>query len=159
DGQGYDAVLAALPEELRRAYRDGRFDTVMKDNEYQVLPSQWIADAQQRWRDKGGKPPHGTTMSCMAIDVAQGGADQTVLVWRYDTLYAVPVPVPGAETPTGKEIASLVVRYRDNPFAPVILDVGGGYAGGAIERLQANNIQPTRFNGANSSYKISSDGA
>lgn len=98
-------------------------------------------------------------MSCMAVDIAQVGADRTVLCWRYDTLYAAPVSVPGAETPTGKEVASLVVRYRDNPLAPVILDVGGGYAGGAIERLKANNIEPTRFNGANASHKTSNDGA
>ena len=33
----YAATLAALPEELRAAYRDGRFDLGLKDAAYQVL--------------------------------------------------------------------------------------------------------------------------
>jgi hypothetical protein len=132
---------------------------VLKDNDYQVLPSQWIADAQQRWKDKGGNPPYGSRQSCIAVDVAQGGSDQTVLVWRADTHYASPIIVPGAETPTGKEVAALVVKNRDNPFCPVIIDVGGGYGGAAIERLKSNNIEVTRFNGANASSKLSNDGA
>ena len=159
DGKGYDAVLAALPPELRAAYRDGRFDIAMKDDSYQVLPSQWIADAQQLWKAKGGAVAYGTPMSCMAVDVAQGGSDQTVLVWRYDAHYASPIIVPGSETPTGREVASLVVKYRNNPFCPVVVDVGGGYGGAAIERLTANNIDPTRFNGAHAPHKLSRDGA
>lgn len=35
----------------------------------------------------------------------------------------------------------------------------GGYGGAAIERLKANSIEPTQFNGANGSRKISNDGA
>jgi hypothetical protein len=49
--------------------------------------------------------------------------------------------------------------HRDNPFCPVVVDVGAGYAGAAIERLKANNIEPTRFNGASASHKQSRDGA
>jgi hypothetical protein len=159
DGKGYDAVLAALPEELRRAYRDGRFDAVLQDDEKQVIPSAWIADAQQRWRDKGGNPPYGSHQSCIAVDVAQGGSDQTVLVWRSDAHYASPIIVPGSETPTGKEVAALVVKHRENPFCPVVIDVGGGYGGAAVERLKSNGIEPTRFNGADASNKTSNDGA
>jgi hypothetical protein len=159
DGQGYDALLAALPEELRAAYRDGRFDAAIKDDGYQVIPTEWIIAAQQRWKAKGGEVPYGTPQSCMSVDVAQGGSDSTCLVWRFDAHYASPILIPGSQTPTGREVASLVVKYRDNPFCPVIVDVGGGYGGATIERLKANNIEPTRFNGANASHKISSDGA
>jgi hypothetical protein len=147
DGKGYDAVLAALPEELRSptaAIRCWRRSGLLR---------------QQRWKAKGGTIPYGTPMSCMTVDVAQGGSDQTVLVWRYDAHYASPIIKPGSETPTGREVASLVVNYRDNPLCPVIIDVGGGYGGAAIERLKANNIEPTRFNGANASHKESKDGA
>lgn len=46
---GYAAVLAGLPEELRRAYRDGDFSAGMKDDDYQVIPTAWIEAAQRRW--------------------------------------------------------------------------------------------------------------
>jgi hypothetical protein len=159
DGSGYDALLAGLPEELRRAYRDGEFDAGLRDNENQVIPSAWITAAQLRWKEAGGNPGFGSNQSCMALDVAQGGADKTVLVWRSDAHYASPIVKPGSETPTGKEVAALVVANRENPYCPVVVDVGGGYGGAAIERLQANGIAPTRFNGASASNKKSNDGA
>ena len=39
---GYAAVLAGLPEELRRAYRDGDFRGGLKDHQFQVIPAAWI---------------------------------------------------------------------------------------------------------------------
>jgi hypothetical protein len=47
---GYGAVLAGLPEELRRAYRDGNFAAGLKDDDFQVIPTGWIEAAQRRWR-------------------------------------------------------------------------------------------------------------
>ena len=38
----YASVLASLPEELRRAYRDGDFTVGMKDAEFQVIPTAWV---------------------------------------------------------------------------------------------------------------------
>ncbi len=45
----YDAVLAALPERERLAYRDGRFDLSVQDELGQVIPTSWIRLAQERW--------------------------------------------------------------------------------------------------------------
>jgi hypothetical protein len=44
---GYAAVLAGLPEELRRAYRDGDFGAGLKDHECQLIPS--YEDKDGRW--------------------------------------------------------------------------------------------------------------
>jgi hypothetical protein len=41
----YASVLASLPEELRRAYRDGDFTVGMKDAEFQVIPTAWVLEA------------------------------------------------------------------------------------------------------------------
>ena len=46
----YDAQLAQLPPELRAAYRDGRFDASLKDQPFQVIPTQWVIEAS------GGNP-------------------------------------------------------------------------------------------------------
>jgi hypothetical protein len=48
---GYAAVLAGLPEELRRAYHDGDFGAGLKDHEFQMIPTTWIEAAQARWRE------------------------------------------------------------------------------------------------------------
>jgi hypothetical protein len=84
---GYAAVLAGLPEELRRAYRDGNFAAGLKEDDYQVIPTAWIEAAQRRWRADGGR---GVAMTAIGIDVAQGGADFTVLAARHGGWYAPP---------------------------------------------------------------------
>ena len=51
---GYAAVLAGLPEELRRAYRDGNFAAGLRDDDFQVIPTAWIEAAHTSRR--GGPP-------------------------------------------------------------------------------------------------------
>ena len=150
---GYDSVLASLPEELRHAYRDGRFDTVLKDDAYQVIPTSWIREAQDRWTDK---PPVGVPMCAIGVDVAQGGADNTVRAIRHDGWYAPLLLTPGAETPTGSSVAGLVVQVRRDDAA-VIIDMGGGYGGAAYEHLRANGIEALGFRGAESSVRRTVD--
>jgi hypothetical protein len=60
----YSSVLASLPEELRRAYRDGDFSVGMKDADFQVIPTAWVLAAQERWKPDGGK---GLSMTAMAL--------------------------------------------------------------------------------------------
>jgi hypothetical protein len=142
----YDSVLAGLPEELRRAYRDGDFTTAMSDDEWQVIPTQWVELAQQRWRDL---IPEGTAMTAMGIDVAQGGADQTVLAYRHGGWFGRLDVLPGSQTPDGASVAAMVVRRRRDQ-CPVIVDVGGGWGGDAVSRMKDNAIAAIGFNGANS---------
>src|SRR5262249_10150353 len=143
-------------EELRRAYRDGKFEASLRDDEWQVIPSAWVMAAQERWLKTGGRPPANAPMSAMAIDVAQGGADQTALVWRYDAWFDKPVVKPGSETPTGSEAAALVIQHRRNG-ATIVVDEGGGFGGATIQRLKDNFINPVGFNGAKGTNKRSQD--
>lgn len=140
----YASVLAALPEELRAAYKEGRFDAGLRDHEWQVIPTQWIIAAQKRWTPS---PPAGVPMSALAADVAQGGNDQTVLAWRHDWWFAPLVAVPGAQTPMASDVAALVIKHRRD-LAAAIIDVGGGYGGGVVERLRENGVEVVPFNGA-----------
>jgi Transposase IS66 family len=43
-------VLASLPEELRRAYRDGDFSVGIRDADFQVIPAAWVLAAEARWK-------------------------------------------------------------------------------------------------------------
>lgn len=144
----YDAVLAALPAELRAAYRDGRFDLVRPDDDWQTIPTAWIVSAQQRWQADGHA---GLAMTAMAFDPAGGGRDSAELAMRYGGWYAPPVSAKGPETSDGSAMAGLVIRYRRDG-CPVVVDVGGGYGGAVITRFRDNGIGFLRFDGAAKSH-------
>lgn len=151
----YKSVLDALPEPIRSAMRDGNFMAARADQAFQVIPSQWVFEAQARWTEK--RPEH-APMSCIAVDVAQGGIDQTVLAARYDAWFAPLEALPGASTPDGPSVAGLVLSRRRNG-STVVVDCGGGYGGSASDHLKANGIEVTRYVGANASEQRTRDGA
>lgn len=140
----YAATLAALPEELRAAYRDGRFDVALKDDAFQTIPTSWVREAQARWNPQ---PPEGVPMCAIGVDVAQGGEDDTTLARRHDGWYDKLIAVPGKQTPDGKSVAGLVVANRRDS-ARVIIDMGGGYGGAAYEHLKDNGVDVIGYKGA-----------
>jgi hypothetical protein len=150
----YASVLAGLPPELRSAYKEGKFDAALKDNPFQVIPTRWILEAQARWKPEGF---HEVTMTAMALDPAGGGADAEELVWRHGGWISEPITAKGSHTKDGSRAAGMIAEYRRHQ-APVIVDVGGGYGGAVVQRLQDNAIQHYAFNGANSSIGKTRDG-
>ena len=140
----YAAQLDALPEPLRSAIRDGNWMIAHEDDQWQLIPTNWILQAQQRWRPD---PPKHAPMCAMGVDVAQGGSANTVIQCRYDTWFAPPIVIPGKDTPLGSDVAAAVVKHRRDG-AVVEIDMGGGYGGGPYEHLQANGIPVHGFKGA-----------
>jgi hypothetical protein len=141
----YASVLAGLPEELRRAYRDGDFSVGLKDADFQVIPTAWVLAAEQRWQANGGK---GLSMTAMALDPAGGGRDSAEIAPRHGGWYAPLISAKGAETADGSATAATVVKHRRDR-CPVVVDVGGGYGGAVMLRLKDNDIEPSPFNGSN----------
>lgn len=131
---GYSAVIEAMPEPLRTMMREGRFDVATSDDPWQLIPTAWIREAQERWTPE---PPLHAPMCAMGVDVAAGGEDNTVIACRYDGWFAPLIVVPGRETPHGTDVAGLVIKHRRNS-AVVIIDMGGGYGGAPYEHLRAN---------------------
>lgn len=154
----YASRLAQMPEQLRKRYMEGDFTAGSVDDEWQVIPTEWILAAQQRWKDAGGKPPRDEAMTALAVDVAQGGADNTVLARRNGFWFHPLVVVPGVETPTNAASAALVVKHRLDQCA-VAIDCGGGWGGGVVEALDANNIRAIRHVGAHKSGARTNDKA
>jgi len=140
----YAATLAALPEELRAAYKDGRFDVALKDGAFQAVPTAWVREAIDRWTEK---PPANAPMCGMGVDVAQGGKDKTTLAMRHDGWYDYFISVDGKDTPDGKSVAALVVKHRRDS-ARVVIDMGGGYGGAAYEHLKDNGIDVVGYKGS-----------
>lgn len=149
----YGSVLASLPDELRRAYRDGDFSVGQKDSDWQVIPTAWIDAAQQRWVDT---PPRGMAMTAMAVDVAPGGGDQRVIAARYggwfDRLRAEKVV-----DKNGRNTALEVVKYRRDR-CPVVVDLGGGWGGTALIAMKDNGILVAAFNGVEATSARTIDG-
>ena len=141
---GYASVLAAMPEPMRTMLREGRFDVETVDNPWQVIPTSWIVQAQNRWPDHPGRH---WQMDALGVDVAQGGKDNTVLAPRRDCYYDELTTIKGIETPDGPSVAERVIRVlRDQ--ATVVVDAGGGYGGDTITQLNQAGINVKGFNGA-----------
>ena len=150
----YRATQDSLPEPYRSAIRDGNFMAARQDDEFQVIPTQWIREAQARWTPE---PPEHAPMSCLAVDIAQGGPDDTVLSKRYDGWFAPLETYPGADTPTGNEVAGLIIAQRRNGCA-IVLDMGGGYGGSTKMRLEDNNVEGViAHKGSNATGKRTAD--
>lgn len=150
----YDATLAALPEELRLAYREGKFDASLKSDPWQCIPTDWIKEAQSAWEPH---PTSGVPMCAMGVDVASGGDDFTVIACRYDAWFAPLIEVPGKQTPKGSDVAALVVNNRRDGAIPII-DMGGGYGNAPMEHLEGNNIKCVAYKGAMASTRRTKDG-
>jgi hypothetical protein len=143
----YAATLAALPEELRAAYRDGRFDIGLKDRAYQVIPTAWVRMAQERWI---AAPPEGIPMCAMGVDASGGGTDPMIIAIRHDGWYAPIIKVPAKEIPierAGAYCAGIVVSHRRDD-AVIVIDLGGGYGSSMYEQLHTNQLSPIGYKGA-----------
>lgn len=149
----YGTVLNALPKELREAYRDGKFESALKDGAHQTIPTRWVREAQKRWKPQ---PPHGVPMCAVGADIAQGGEDQTVAAPRYDGWYDELKVVPGRDTPNGKTAAGFLLSCRRDG-ALIIIDMGGGYGGATYEHLKDNDVPVRGYKGAEASNRRTKD--
>ncbi len=118
---GYVAKLQALPEPLRSKLLYGDFRAGREDDAYQLIPSEWVRLAQERWKVR---PKPTTPMSALGADVARGGKDRTVLTPRHDNWFGEQVVEPGKATPDGPAVATLCVQHRRDD-AVVNIDIIG----------------------------------
>jgi hypothetical protein len=155
---GYMDVLNALPEPLRSQMRDGNFSVGLEDDAWQVVPTLWVLAAQERWRnlrakgitrpldDKGNPVP----LSGVGVDVAAGGADQTVISRRVAWHFLELLIYPGRQTPDGNAAAGLLIPALEHKegqrqkLEPNIDSIGIGQ--GLVTALNAAGV---RFNGIN----------
>jgi hypothetical protein len=132
---GYAAVLDAMPPELRRRLKDGEFISEFDDDEFQTIPTQWIIEAQNRWTNNR---PAGVDMTAMGVDIAQGGADRSVIAPRYGSWFAPLITKAGKETPDGPTAAALIIMHMRDGCA-VNIDLGGGWGNSAYDHLKSND--------------------
>lgn len=150
---GYQAKLDGLPEPIRSAVRDGNFMAARADDEYQVIPTQWIIEAQARWKPDGYRD---LAMTAIGLDVG-AGHDETVAAPRYGGWYAPLETITGDDGRDPAHATGLVVKVRRNN-CPVVVDVGGGYGGASLLLFRENGIPYQSFNGAGVSTAKTKDG-
>lgn len=141
---GYKDRLSSTPEPLRSMLRDGRFGLKLADHAFQVIPTNWVLQAQHRWTERmkqieASPDEHLAPMLVLAADIAQGGIDSTVLAaLREDQMFDPPLVTPGSETPTGTEVVQHLLVHRRNE-ALIVLDGGGGWGGSTRDLLATHN--------------------
>ena len=116
---GYKATLQALPEPLRSQMLRGDFLASGADDPWQVIPTEWVKAAQERWRSS--KRPDGNP-DALGVDPAAGGRDSTVIAKRRVDWFDELVVQPGGATPDGASVAALVVANLKGG-APAYIDV------------------------------------
>lgn len=155
----YDSTLAALPAELRDAYRSGKFDVTRADKPMQLIPTAHIVMAQERWRPDGGE---GIPMTCLGNDVALGGGDYNTYARRhglwFDEIIKELLRGKAGEVDPIDLAARNISLMRDG--CDVVIDMTGGWGSGVYSHLK-NNVEGIKLHahvGSDGSGKRSRDG-
>jgi hypothetical protein len=149
DDKSYISVLQSLPEPLRSMLLYGDFDASVEIDPWQVIPTEWVLLAQERWRTKE-KPK--TPLTAVGIDPARGGKDKMSMSKRYDNYFDELVWWPGIVTTTGPKSAELVRQSLENEIPGYMnIDVIG-YGASTFDSLNGmyDNVIPINAAGGSS---------
>lgn len=135
----YVTQLNNLPEPLRSQLRHGDFAATVRDNVWQVIPTQWVIAAQARWTEQ---PPDDMKLRAVGVDVARGGEDKTAIARLCGTWFAPILEYAGEQTPNGAVVARFVHEAAPDD-TPIWVDVIG-YGASAYDHLDAlgANVYP-----------------
>jgi hypothetical protein len=133
---GYRARLQSLPEPLRSQLLHGDFMAGREDHEWQIIPSEWVRLAQERWR---AAPVKRRKMIALSADIAIGGADNAVLAPLYeDAWFGELVKRKGAAIQDPADIAVLMIESQRDK-ADLSVDGTGGWGSGVVSNLRNNH--------------------
>lgn len=153
---GYQKELDAMPEPYRSLLMGG-FKTAFQDQPNQIIPTEWVTQAQVRWLPQ---PPMNVPMCTMGVDASGGSTDPMIIAPRYDGWFAPMIEIPAKEIPmerSGSYCAGQIISFRRDG-ALVVIDLGGGYGGPTYEHLIENHVEVRGYKGAEASTRRSKDG-
>jgi hypothetical protein len=149
-GSDYEATLDMLPEPLRSAFRHGDFSAMQQDHAFQVIPTDWVKAAQERWLRMEAQGYRPGPMDALGVDVARGGKDKTILSARHGNWFAPQIVYPGSSTPNGPMVAGLAVGAAKDG-APIQVDVVG-VGSSVFDHLEGNGVHVIGLSGSEASY-------
>lgn len=115
----YRDQLNTLPEPLRTQLLTGDMSVGRKDDDWQVIPTEWILEAERRWREQG-KPD--LALRALGADPKRGGKDEFGLAWLWGDYFEV-AGYPGSYD--GDSGAELIVQALNGDNVPIYLDTLG----------------------------------
>lgn len=146
-GTNYESQLQAMPEPLRSQMLEGDFLAHKEDSPYQVIPTEWIKAAQDRWT-----PERPGEMDSIGVDPARGGKDETIIARRHGSWFDEALAYPGSETPDGPAVGALVLTAaRDG--APIHVEITG-IGSSVYDHLATNNLNAEAINPAESTKEM-----
>lgn len=158
EATGYDRTLAALPAELRSAYRGGDFGKAMPDKPFQVIATAHIEAAMERWSPDGGLH---SPMTCLSHDVALGGMNADGNAWarRHGLWFDEIIKEVSKVKLDPIELAARDIELMRNN-CPLVVDMGGGYGSGVVSHFKQNveGVKVFGHDGAAGSSKRTRDG-
>jgi len=133
----YRAEIMAMPEPLRSQLLYGDFSLSKEDAQFQIIPSEWVRLAQDRWEKNR---PKEFTMTGMGFDPSGGGQDSATIAKIYGTWFDEIESKKGANLNDSRELAAFVIENLSNS-APLAIDCTGGYGIGPRDHLRNNGIK------------------
>jgi hypothetical protein len=133
----YLRSLNSVPEPLRSQLLYGDWDASKVADPWQILPTDWVLAAQERWKDRE-EDDHGP-LTALGVDVARGGVDTSAIAPRYlDFIDRIRVH-PGIKTPDGATAAAKVMEVlieAEDHAEELLVNVDAiGYGSAAAETL------------------------
>jgi hypothetical protein len=129
----YKSVLQSLPEPLRSQMLYGDFQASAMADPWQIIPTEWVLQAQERWR-RTTKPD--VPLTAVGIDPARGGRDNMSMSKRYDNWFSEVSFWPGAAVKDGPTAAALVKNDLGD-IDPFIMNIDiGGIGSAAYDSLK-----------------------
>lgn len=151
---GYKKKLQRLPTYLRDRMLHGHFLSSLEDDAMQVIPTDWVNAAVERWKQSPDMSDH--RMTAMGADPARGGADEMVLAPVHGNWFAPLIKIPGTDVSTGPLGAAEIVKARRDA-APIKLDaIGVGTS--VYDKLVENDADVEAMIGNEATDEMSKDG-
>ncbi len=130
---GYRGRLQNMPEPLRSQLLKGDFLAGREDHEWQVIRTEWVRQAQERWKLA---PVKRRRMLALAGDVALGGKDDTALASLHEDCWFGPmIKKAGVECREPADVALLMLGARRDG-ADLSVDGTGGWGSGVRSHLK-----------------------
>ncbi len=130
---GYGNALAALPKTLRDALYSGKFSAALEDNPMQVIPTEWIMAAQDRWMKR--KDQDNGPITAVGVDPNGGGKDEFGMVTLRGTFFDEPILETGLDFKKPRKSAAFIIENIDDD-PQINVDCTGGWGNGIVEHLE-----------------------
>lgn len=131
----YRARIQNMPEPLRSQLLKGDFLAGREDHEWQVIPSEWVRLANERWNRAEQKR---RTMIALAADVALSIDNTAIAALHEDAWFAPLVVRKGSELKDPANVALLMLQTQKDG-ADLSVDGTGGWGSGVKSNLKNNH--------------------